>query len=189
MALLYQCPHCKAVLEAEESVAGSRVDCPECGQEFVAAPLGAPVSTEREKRSLGFREAWGRKWTRWYWTGRASRREFWLAALAQALEWMAVMFLSSLFSDPANIIWIYILAAFVPTTCLCIRRLHDAGHTGLWIGLVWALCIYGISKFMEFLFERDTDVYFIPLWVVGIILLVFMLQPGDKGRNKYGEEP
>jgi len=35
----YQCPHCGVVLETDEPIEGTRVTCPECGKEFVAASL------------------------------------------------------------------------------------------------------------------------------------------------------
>lgn len=33
----YECPHCGVVLETDEPIEGTRVACPECGKEFVAA--------------------------------------------------------------------------------------------------------------------------------------------------------
>lgn len=32
----YQCPHCNAVLETDDDIDGMQVECPACGQEFVA---------------------------------------------------------------------------------------------------------------------------------------------------------
>ena len=35
----YQCPHCGVLLETDQPISGTQVNCPECGRDFVARPL------------------------------------------------------------------------------------------------------------------------------------------------------
>lgn len=120
-------------------------------------------------------------------SGRATRSEFWwfylflvivsfvLSIVDNALGWQigtstltvndtlydvpGVGVLSSLFS----------LATFLPLLAVGARRLHDAGHSGLW--LIWGALLT-------------------PLCLVGlIILIVFACQNSQPGDTKYGPHP
>lgn len=51
-----------------------------------------------------------------------------------------------------------------PTLCLTVRRLHDSGKSGWYYWMA-----------------------FIPL-VGGILMLVFLLQGSQQGKNEYGDE-
>ncbi|MDA8385146.1 MAG: DUF805 domain-containing protein [Actinomycetota bacterium] len=94
--------------------------------------------------------------------GRASRSEYWTFA---AVLWvtLAVLYLLGsavhLFLILMYLLW---LAVLVPGLSLSIRRLHDTGKSG------W-LVLLGLIPF-----------------VGGIILLVFVLLPGDPVANEYG---
>jgi len=111
---------------------------------------------------------------RWYWqvfrqyadfSGRANRKEYWLFVLwnfiiGTVLEMVGLWIFRPSMSPLS---WIYALVVFIPELALQFRRLHDAGHTG------WALLLGLIP-------------------IVGwIILLVYMIQPGQKQANAYGE--
>lgn len=187
MSQQYQCPHCKVVFETEETVDGSRVDCPECGKEFVAVPLSAMSTEEKRKRSIGFLEAWKRKWTRWSWHGRASRAEYWWAILAYSLECVAVLALEAA-SERYDLNVLYYWGSFIPMNCLQARRLHDSGITGKWVWGPWV----GLILIMCGAAHEKENLFLIGLWVaiIGTLaLLVVSLLPGNKGSNKYGEEP
>ncbi len=46
-SLRYQCPHCQKVVRVDESVMGKQLDCPFCGQPFLAeAPVAKPLGPE-----------------------------------------------------------------------------------------------------------------------------------------------
>lgn len=52
------CPNCNAVLEADGSIEGSRIECPECGGEFVAVrdkpEIGKAINPRsKKKRAIG----------------------------------------------------------------------------------------------------------------------------------------
>jgi uncharacterized membrane protein YhaH (DUF805 family) len=96
--------------------------------------------------------------------GRASRPAFWW--------WVLFVVLASV---GANIIDLAIgapvfsaivgLGLLLPNLSVSIRRLHDTDRTGWWV-LIWLIPLIG--------------------WIV---LLVFYLQRGDAGENRFGPPP
>jgi len=96
-------------------------------------------------------------------TGRASRREYWMFYLFSLIVAFVLGFvegLSGLFenSDQSVLGGIYNLAVFLPSIGVAIRRAHDTNKSGWWI----LVPIYGF--FLMFL-------------------------PGDKGDNSHGSDP
>lgn len=203
MSMMYQCPHCKAVLESEEIADGACVDCPVCGQEFAAVPLSIPAPEERVEPSLGCLEAWRRRWIRWYWTGRASRSEYWWGVLTYLLECLAVsMFSVAIYGKPLGPLWhIWYYVSLLPTAFQGVRRLHDAGHSGYWILIEFIQMFLTLLIFNIIIFtiNSNSNLYYILciaflllLGSFGIVLLIefiFTLQSSDKGPNKYGQMP
>lgn len=139
-------------------------------------PFSAPQPVYGWQRMATMGEAWGNFWTRWTFTGRASRSEYWFMALWLFLINMGVSFVTTFLSfliadmggNPAPIMilsWIISLLIAIPNICLVVRRLHDIGYSGWWwwIGLV-------------------------PLagWIV---LLVFTTLPSEPRSNRYGPVP
>ncbi|MDL2256900.1 DUF805 domain-containing protein [Bacteroidales bacterium OttesenSCG-928-I14] len=113
-------------------------------------------------------------------SGRASRKEFWMFALLNiAVSFLVgivitlLLFLfSSSFLEERDFIFMAYKLAFIyqsmillPSMAVAIRRLHDVGKSG------WMLLIS-----------------FIPL-IGGIWLLVLFLSAGQQEANKYGEHP
>lgn len=90
-------------------------------------------------------------------SGRASRAEYWWYFLASFLVGMVLGMIPL-------VGWLLSLAFIIPGLAVCVRRLHDAGHSG------WCVLLS-----------------LIPL-VGGIILLVFLLQ-ASAPANKWGEGP
>jgi uncharacterized membrane protein YhaH (DUF805 family) len=99
--------------------------------------------------------------------GRASRREFWLFALACFIVNIVFMVLTviPLLGFLVGIVnFVFGLAIIIPSFTVAVRRLHDTNKTG-WLMLLVLIPIVG--------------------W---IILLVFYIQKGTPGGNKYGPE-
>lgn len=102
-------------------------------------------------------------------TGRAGRSEYWWWVLFYVLVIFAVGLVGSP-GDAASdglygllgIVW---LALFIPTLAVFVRRLHDTNRSGWW----WFI---GLIPF-----------------VGSIVLLVFVLEAGSPGPNKYGPPP
>jgi uncharacterized membrane protein YhaH (DUF805 family) len=103
--------------------------------------------------------------------GRARRQEYWYFMLFYVLAVVALAIIDNvigMFNQEAGIgllSAIFILATFVPTLAVTVRRLHDTDRSGWWILLE-----------------------FIPI-VGGLILLVFTLLDSQPGANRFGPNP
>jgi uncharacterized membrane protein YhaH (DUF805 family) len=86
--------------------------------------------------------------------GRASRAEYWW-------WWLLVAVLSAL-TEGSVLGSLILLALFIPSVTVLVRRLHDTGRSG------WSLLIV-LVPFVGF-----------------IALLYFLVQPGDTASNRYG---
>jgi uncharacterized membrane protein YhaH (DUF805 family) len=100
-------------------------------------------------------------------SGRARRTEYWMYTLVSTiitllLYVLAVVTRSSLFFV---LVVLYGLALLLPSLAVLVRRLHDIGMSGWWI-------LIALVPF-----------------VGGIVLFVFTLLPGNRGPNKYGDDP
>lgn len=60
---------------------------------------------------------------------------------------------------------LYMLAVLLPSIAVGVRRLHDSGHSGLWLLIA-----------------------FVPV-VGGLVLLVFFVLDSEPGTNAYGPNP
>jgi uncharacterized membrane protein YhaH (DUF805 family) len=102
-------------------------------------------------------------------TGRSRRKEYWFFVLFNLLISLGLGFLDGWFGLGGAAIGllsgVYALAIVVPAIAVSVRRLHDTGKSGWWllIGLV-------------------------PL-LGPLVLLFFMIQDGEPGSNRYGENP
>lgn len=165
--------------------------CQNCGAPFSPA-LGVNVNqgaqVYSEPKDYNLFTAWVSMWKRAFdFKGRSRRKEYWLAALANALFYSLAVFiifiLGIMITGTTNsggsalpyIVFafstIYILAAFIPGLSLAVRRLHDTDQSGkfLLVALLGIIPIVG--------------------WIVNIILLVNFCTEGDLRTNKYGPSP
>lgn len=100
-------------------------------------------------------------------SGRARRTEYWMYTLINAI---IIVILSVLGAIPhlgffLILGYLYELGILLPSVAVTVRRLHDTNKSGWWI-------LIGL----------------IPL-VGGIVLLIFTVLPGDRGPNRYGDDP
>jgi len=103
-------------------------------------------------------------------SGRASRREYWMFVLVNIIIAFILGFIDSaigLMSETGYglLSSIYTLAILVPSIAVAVRRLHDTDRSGMW---------YLIA--------------FVPI-IGPIALLFFCVQEGHAGMNQYGEYP
>lgn len=108
-------------------------------------------------------------------SGRARRREFWMYVLAVIILSIIVSIIDSVLfpnfmgesslgsSGPLSSLLSLLL--LIPGIAISVRRLHDTGRTGWWYLLVFVIIIG---------------------WIV---LLIWFVQEGDEGTNKYGPDP
>jgi uncharacterized membrane protein YhaH (DUF805 family) len=96
-------------------------------------------------------------------SGRARRKEYWMFTLFNLVVYVLLMLIAG---DRASaLIVVYALAVILPSFAVSVRRLHDTGRSGWW-ALVAAVPFVG-----------------------GLILLVFMIQEGEAGVNRFGPNP
>lgn len=96
--------------------------------------------------------------------GRASRPAFWWWVLFVILVSIAANIIDLAIGTPVFTALVG-LGLLLPGLSVSIRRLHDTNRTGWWI-LIYLIPLIGL-----------------------IVLLVFYLQQGDPGENRYGPPP
>jgi len=92
-------------------------------------------------------------------SGRASRKEYWLFFLSNTVIQVAL----ALLIGAAYALYSFLI--LLPSLAVWARRLHDTNHKGWWILIGW-----------------------VPL-VGNIIMLVFLCRKGTDGDNDYGPDP
>lgn len=115
-------------------------------------------------------------------SGRADRAEFWLAIVTHYLiitiggtasgilnSIATISALDQNASSPAAVliqllVFLYSLAACIPLTAICVRRLHDVNRSGWWILISYT----GIGT---------------------IVLLIWLVQQGTEDTNLFGSDP
>jgi len=104
-------------------------------------------------------------------SGRASRKEFWMFILFNLIFGIVAMILDNVLgiamkgANYGPIYLLYILAIILPCLAVEVRRLHDTGRSGSW----WFIVL-------------------IP-FVGPICFLVLMCLDSNLGENKYGKNP
>jgi len=93
-------------------------------------------------------------------SGRASRREYWMFTLISLIISLALALIEIALkinpdSDRSILGDLYSAIILIPTIAVAIRRVHDSGKSGWWI-------------------------------LVPIYSLILSLTPGDRNENKYG---
>lgn len=98
-------------------------------------------------------------------SGRATRKEYWIFILSNIIIFWLLVFLSS-FSEVlvAIIALLFILVMIIPSYSVGARRLHDIGKTGWWQLLG-----------------------FIPFG--SVVLFVFCIIESEENDNQYGPNP
>ena len=132
--------------------------------------------------------------------GRARRREFW--------TFFFVNLILGLIPFVGQIVG---LLTCIPSITVGVRRLHDTNRSGFWMLLAYILFFVdmifffigffaGFAGFYGFGFGRGgfghmgvlmipAIIILIALLVLGIILLIWAIQEGTRGSNKYGPDP
>ena len=135
-------------------------------------------------------------------TGRASRPEYWWYTLALIVAYIVVTIVESLVGlsqtvGPYGILsLVLMLATFVPSLAVSVRRLHDTNRSGWW--LLIALIPYGLMAVAGVLalsgggvlaFAAMLGLISIVALIGAVVLLVFMVLPGTPGDNRFGPPP
>jgi uncharacterized membrane protein YhaH (DUF805 family) len=97
--------------------------------------------------------------------GRASRPEYWWFFLSYVIVYVVGLILVGAVRGLYFLLWIALLAYFLPLLAAAVRRLHDTGRSGWWY-LIALIPIVGF-----------------------IILIVLLAGEGQPGPNQYGPPP
>jgi uncharacterized membrane protein YhaH (DUF805 family) len=150
-------------------------------------------------------------------SGRSNRTEYWLFAAFQSLiviglfiGWVGLVVVSPPRSMmiPSIILGIgysvFVLACIPPNISLTIRRLHDSGRSGWWLGLLAPLLLATAQTVSVALREVRTTPHEMPQimadhvtnTVLGmssliciLTLFVYLILPGTPAANRFGEPP
>jgi uncharacterized membrane protein YhaH (DUF805 family) len=101
-------------------------------------------------------------------SGRSTRAEYWWWYLFTVVASFALVIADTLTGNSSLgglLDTLFTLATIIPSLALGARRLHDTNRTGGWL-LLWFVLVIG--------------------WIV---LIVWAIERGDKGQNKYGPDP
>lgn len=148
-----------------------------------------------------------RRWTDF--RGRSRRKEFWYFSLFLLILSMAAGLAVLLLENtlgvavpewPLNVLGLLLL---FPHLAVSVRRLHDAGKSGLWIVGPWLLVMAGLGLLlvnMSGLFPSEgtlSDI-FVVLWigswvavfaVMALTIIFTFLYNSQPGTNRYGPNP
>ena len=92
-------------------------------------------------------------------SGRASRKEYWLFTLGQfVIGFLLALLIPVLYP-------VFVLGTLLPALAVAVRRLHDTNRSGWWLFIV-----------------------LVP-FVGGIVMFVFLVLEGTSGDNDYGPDP
>ena len=97
-------------------------------------------------------------------SGRASRREYWMFFLINLLVSVGVSIVGNMMRM-SSLSSLYSLAVLLPSLAVGVRRLHDIGKSG-WMMLVSLIPLIGIIR-----------------------LIILLATSGDEGENEYGLPP
>jgi uncharacterized membrane protein YhaH (DUF805 family) len=76
--------------------------------------------------------------------------------------------------------------ALLPTTSVCVRRLHDTGRSGLWLLLFYVPYVMWLST------ENNPKGELFAnggVLIGAIALFIFMVLPGEADANRFGQKP
>lgn len=138
-------------------------------------------------------------------SGRASRSEFWwfflfvlFARLALgAFKHIVLMTSQGLGTALELVVTMISLILILPTVAVQVRRLHDVGHSGWWVGLLWCLLtiLFVLSLFWNASirstgsgdpYQSSIMVIALATAVVWVWVFFLTIKRGDAGPNRYG---
>ena len=109
--------------------------------------------------------------------GRASRSEFWYFFI-----FYLILGIPTYYFDNGWILFFF-LVLLIPFITVTVRRLHDIGLNGYWVGSIWILgVIFGRILPEE---AGEAAPYFI--WTLMFVIFIFCTKAGE-GNNKYGKK-
>jgi len=164
-------------------------------------------SVNQGEFDMGFGEAIKTCFSKYFtFSGRARRSEYWWFYLFTILLGIAAGIIDALVGGVSEDIGIFgiiaSLVTLIPSLAAQVRRLHDTGRSGWWIGgAIIAIIVFGIligavgatgvgsSSDVSGTFAIMIVIFAIAFFIYAIVMLVFLCQDSQDGNNKYGPNP
>ena len=141
-------------------------------------------------------------------SGRAPRAEYWWFYLLVILAYAVAMILDSIVGIPllgpyGVVTGIVLLALLLPSLAAGVRRLHDTNRSGWWMaGPILSYAI-GFAMMGQLVLDpaavQDGSadlgsmglamIFLLIGFALAVTLFVFLVLPGTRGPNKYGDDP
>jgi uncharacterized membrane protein YhaH (DUF805 family) len=167
-------------------ISDKALSCPKCG-----CPANGRRSAANQPRFVEFGEAIANFFDGWAtFSGRATRAEYWWPFLLNILIGIVPVFG-----------WLWNVVMIVPSIAVGVRRLHDTGHTGLWILWEYMLIAAGVLSFVVVGANSDGGgrlsgfngavlafggMSLAAAFVLMITVLVFQISQSVPAKNQYG---
>lgn len=127
-------------------------------------------------------------------SGRSRRKEYWMYALGVIIVGVVLGViegatgLTGMVGPYGPLSALFLLATFIPSLAVGVRRLHDTDRVGWWILLPIVPEVLAVAMTMSGNLPVAGILAVVAL-VAAIVLLVFLVLDGTKGPNKYGPDP
>ncbi|MEA1071423.1 DUF805 domain-containing protein [Sphingomonas sp. LY160] len=134
-------------------------------------------------------------------SGRAPRAEYWWFYLLSIILYLVATVIDSLLGlsiiGPYGPVTLLVaVGLLIPYLAATVRRLHDRDHTGWWVlvpFLPYAVVIALVGQAGGDLTSSTSvgavGILTLVAGIAGIALFIFLVLPGTKGPNRYGEDP
>lgn len=130
-------------------------------------------------------------------SGRASRSEYWFFVLFMVMAGIVAglidfaLFGPDLEGDSGPVGGLVSLLLLIPSQTAAVRRLHDTGRSGWWVGIFWLMpLVIAALLIMSARSGGEGMGLIVALGiggaVYGLLLLVLLVLRGDPGPNRYG---
>jgi uncharacterized membrane protein YhaH (DUF805 family) len=129
-------------------------------------------------------------------SGRVSRSLYWRMQLRLSLI-PFIIFISlfnvvgsgsSVWMATLMIGWLLAILILLPSVALTVRRLHDGGHSGMWLVFTFSASMFGRIVNWE-RFENFGSLIMFIQSMAALYILIMICEQGDSGPNEYGDVP
>lgn len=135
-------------------------------------------------------------------SGRAPRAEYWWFYLAYIVLYVLLTILTRI-SAIFGILGIVYLGLIIPMIAVGVRRLHDTNRSGWWllapalpyfigIALIFPAIMSGMAGGAN-PFSMGSlgaaGIFMLIGFVLAVAVLIFLIMPGTKGPNRFGDDP
>jgi uncharacterized membrane protein YhaH (DUF805 family) len=181
---------------ARRSCSGHKIFRAEADDRIAKARLsrqGPPVILPQNRGAgMGFGEAVKSGFSKYFvFSGRATRPEYWYFVLFDVLSnfvgQLCDAALGTGFGRSGVFSGLVALALLIPHTAVGFRRLHDTEHSGWWVGGSLLLAI--VAGVLLVVLKPVALILFLALFLVALLMLFWLCQPGSLGDNRFGPPP